>query len=330
MMLVMPSVAQVLEGPRGPVEFVGLKKWTASQLFDAIKEQEPDKPFHACAATLKSNLAFADAAAFGFMKQLEDGSMYMYTVVVGIEDDSGVQYRSPGEETIALPQTWQELQTVFDEDFGTFASLVQARYQAIEAGEPDKTAMLAEYFGANSETADAVWKLMDREYEDSDQSLALEVLAKDGSRSARAVATMVLGYFPDNESTWHALVNSLLDSEAAVRDVAGKVLKGLIRTGKTTQVNWSEAQETLLALFSGTNPWAFNDILESLVATEVDNEFALKLVQEKPELLIAHAAVEHERFRKPAHDFLTSVSGEDFGRDVEAWMKWITARDSDS
>ena len=329
-MLAMPSVAQVLEGPRGPVEFVGLKKWTASQLFDAIKEQEPDKPFHACAATLKSNLEFADAAAFGFMKQLEDGSMYMYTVVVGIEDDSGVQYRSSGEETIALPQTWQELQTVFDEDFGTFASLVQARYQAIEVNETEKTSTFAQLFGANSETADAVWKLMDQEYKESDHSLALEVLAKDASKSARAVAAMVLGYFPDNESTWHALAATLIDSETFVRDVAGKVLKGLIRTGKTTQVNWSAARETLLALFSGTNPWALNDILKSLVATEVDTEFALKLVQEKPELLIAHAAVEHERFRKPAHDFLTSVSGEDFGRDVDAWMKWVNSRDSDS
>ena len=53
---------QVLAGPNGPVEFIGLQNWKAQELFDAIQELEPDRPFHACAAIMKLELGFADAA----------------------------------------------------------------------------------------------------------------------------------------------------------------------------------------------------------------------------------------------------------------------------
>ncbi|MCY3627475.1 MAG: hypothetical protein OXG88_07540 [Gammaproteobacteria bacterium] len=321
--IISPGVAQVLDGPRGPVEFIGLKQWKASELFESIQELDPDKPFHACAAVMKRDLEFPDAAAFVFMKHLEDGSMDMYTVVVGVEDSSGVQYRSPGAETIALPEVWQKMQTATEEDFGTFSALVQARYQAIEAEAPDKAPMLAEYFGANADTVEEVWELMDGTYEVSDHDLALDVLAKDASWSVRAISTMILGYFPENDKSWHGLASSLIDSESYVRSVAERVLKGLVRTDKTNQVQWSEARESLLALFGGTNPFAFNAILESLVATEIDAEFALELVREKPDLLLAYAGAEYEKHRTPALDFLKAISGEDFGRDIEAWGTWI-------
>lgn len=324
--IISPSVAQVLDGPRGPVEFIGLKQWKASDLFESIQELDPDKPFHACAAVMKRDLEFPDAAAFVYMEQLEDGSMDIYTLVVGVEDSSGVRYQSPGTETIALPEVWQKMQTATEEDFRTFSALVQARYQVINAkadAPAAKAPTVAEYFGANADTVEEVWELMDGTYEAADFDLALEVLAKDASWSARAVSTMVLGYFPENDKSWHGLAGSLIDSESFVRNVAVKVLKGLVRADKAKQVQWSKARESLVALFGGTNPFAFNEILEALVATEVDADFALELVREKPDLLLAFAAVKHEKYRTPALDFLKTVSDEDFGRDMEAWETWI-------
>ena len=47
------GTGQVLPGPNGPVEFIGLQNWDAQELFDAIQELEPDRPFHACAAVMK-------------------------------------------------------------------------------------------------------------------------------------------------------------------------------------------------------------------------------------------------------------------------------------
>lgn len=322
--IISPSVAQVLDGPRGPVEFIGLKQWKASDLFESIQELDPDKPFHACAAVMKRDLEFPDAAAFVYMEQLEDGSMDVYTVVVGVEDSSGVRYQSPGTETIALPEVWQKMQTATEEDFRTFSALVQARYQVIKADAPAaKAPTLAEYFGASTDTVEEVWELMDGTYEAADYDLALEVLAKDASWSARAISTMILGYFPENDKSWHGLAGSLIDSESFVRNVAEKVLEGLVRADKAKQVQWSKARESLVALFGGTNPFAFNAILEALVATEVDAEFALELVREKPDLLLAHAGAKHEKYRTPALDFLKTVSDEDFGTDMEAWESWI-------
>lgn len=41
---VSPVVAQVVAGPRGPVEFLGLEDWNAPDLLEAIQKLAPDKP----------------------------------------------------------------------------------------------------------------------------------------------------------------------------------------------------------------------------------------------------------------------------------------------
>ena len=83
------GVAQVLPGPEGPVEFIGLERWNAQELYDAIREVDPDRPFHACAVVMRQELGFADAASEGYRGG-------RYTVVVGVEDSSRVQYRPSG------------------------------------------------------------------------------------------------------------------------------------------------------------------------------------------------------------------------------------------
>ena len=319
--------AQVVDGPQGPVEFVGLKQWKASELFEAIQEQEPGQPFHACAAVLKSSLEFPDAAAFIYIDTQPDGSMEFYTVVVGVEDSSGVRYRTPGSETLDLPEAWQKLQKVVEEDFNTFSAAVYTRYSYPDSKSAKE---LAVQMGANSETFDEVWKLVGGTFEETDHKLAFDVLANDASWTARTVATMVLGHFPESESSWHGLVGARIDPDFRVNYVAGKVLQAFIRSEKAVPVEWSDARGTLLALFGGTNPFAFNDILDLLVATEVGTEFAQELTRESPRLLLAHVAADHEEFRKSAHTFLKAISGKDFGKDVEAWETWIAGRESDS
>ena len=79
-----PGAGQVIPGPNGPVEFIGLQQWDAQKLFDAIQERDPDRPFHACAAVMKQDLGFADAAAFSYMTG-SSADDERYTVVVGVE-----------------------------------------------------------------------------------------------------------------------------------------------------------------------------------------------------------------------------------------------------
>ncbi|MCY3884153.1 MAG: hypothetical protein OXG24_04470 [Gammaproteobacteria bacterium] len=335
---VLHSGAQVLEGPNGPVEFIGLQQWNASDLFKAIQELEPDKPFHACAATMKTDLGFSDAAAIGFLKDKEDGTREVYTIVVGVEESEGVQYRTPGTETVDLPETWHKLQNIVDNDPSTLDALVQARYIVLADPEATRTyaeqqkvsetevaALLAQQLGANSESVDEVQTLVEALKEESNFRLALDVLARDTSWSARAVASVVLGHFPKSEASWHGLAGSLIDPHSRVRGVAERVLEGLIRINQEDSVNWKDARDTLLAFFSGTNPFGFNDILSALVATEVDPEFGQMLVREKPDILLAFAGAEHEGFSKPAREFLEAISGEDFGEDNDSWKAWLEA-----
>ena len=82
-------------------------------------------------------------------------------------------------------------------------------------------------------------------------------------------------------------------------------LSGLVQLGKHS-VDWSAAHGPLLALFSGTNPFAFEGILEVLVATDIDPEFGQQLVRDRPSLLLAYVGAEHEGTREPAIAFLKS------------------------
>lgn len=311
-----PGAGQVIPGPHGPVEFIGLQHWDAQKLFDAIRELDPDRPFHACAAVMKQDLGFADAAAFLYMTGFSADSE-RYTVVVGVEDGSRVRYRPAGSETVALPETWENLKTLIDEDMATMDAAARTLHVA-----DDQARGIAEFMGADPETLARVRDLVGRANGDEDRRLAHEVLARDSSRSARAAATLVLGNFIDDDGAWYALAGSLIDSQARVRTVAGSILEGLIAQGPDP-VDWSGAGATLSALFGGTNPFAFIEIVKVLSLTGIDPAFGQQLVRGSPDLLLAHAGAEHERTREPALNFLRAVSGEDFGTDVEAWKGWV-------
>lgn len=316
-----PGAGQVLDGPDGPVEFIGLERWDAQDLFDAIRELQPDRPFSACAAVMRFELGFADAGAFLFRNV---GSIDSYTVVVGVEDSTRVRYRPVGSETVALPETWQTLKAIAEEDMRTLnvaARTLQSRVGFLN-GIFNSARQLAERMGADPETLDQVWDLVDRVDGEEDRRLAHEVLATDSSWSARAVATLVLGNLIEDDTSWHGLVGSAIDPYGPVSGTALSILDGLT-TEELDPVEWSGARIPLAAVFGGTNPFAFRDVLRVLVATDIDPEFGRQLVRESPGLILAYVGAEHDYTREPAVAFLEAVSGEGFGADVEAWTAWV-------
>ena len=315
---VSPGAGQVIPGPIGPVEFIGLQDWKAQELFDAIQELYPDRPFSACANAMKQDLGFADASAL-----MIETARSRYTVVVGVEDSTKVRYRAIGSETVAVPESWQELQTVVGDDARTLqaaAGAVHSRAGIFRFFNSPRR--VARRTGADRETLDQLFDFVNGATAEKDRRFAREVLAKDASWSSRAIATLVLGNFLDNDTSWHALMGSVIDPRAPVSAVARFMLEGLTRRWKHP-VDWSGARDPLLAILGGTNPFGFRDTLEVLVATDIDPEFGAQLVREEPDLLLAYAGAGHERIRDPALAFLSAVSGEDFGTDVEAWRAWI-------
>ncbi len=318
------GTGQVIAGPDGPVEFIGLQDWDAQELFDAIQATAPDRPFHACAVVLKQELGFAEAAAAGYFNLLSHDS---YTVVIGVEDSARVRHRATGSEAVALPEPWQNMKAVARDDVRVLraaAGTLHLRGGFFNAVF-NRAGRRAAQMGADPGTVDELWDLIDGANGEEDRLLAHEVLASDSSWSARSIATLVLGNFMDDHTSWHGLLGSLVDPHARVSSVAQIMLDGLAAP-EMDPVEWTGARAHLSALLDGTNPWVFRDILQVLVATDVDPEFARQLAREIPDLLLAHVGAEHERTREPALAFLRAVSGKDFGTDLEAWTAWVNGQ----
>lgn len=317
-----PGTGQVIAGPDGPVEFIGLQDWSAQELFDAIQATAPGQPFHACARTMKEVLGFADAAA-----KLTNETGDQYTIVVGVEDSARVRYRPVGNEAVALPEAWREVATAVGDDLLTVS--------AIEGALPWRGGFLDRVFnrswrraremGGNPEILDQVWDFVDNADSEEDRQLAHGVLASDSSWSARVVAVLVLGNSVADDTSWHALASAAIDPRSAVSSVARAMLVGMSKRRKDP-VEWTGARVHLSALLDGTNPSHFDGILQMLVATGIDPQFGRQLVRESPDLLLAHARAEHEPTRAQALAFLRAVSGEDHGTDVEAWTAWVTGQ----
>ena len=115
------GAGQVLAGPEGPVEFVGLEHWSASELLEAIRQITPDQPLHACAAVMKGQLGFADAAVRGYVDSHGSLGSERYTVIIGVKDRARVRYRTAGSGTIDLPESWQALKSVAEKNLGVLS-----------------------------------------------------------------------------------------------------------------------------------------------------------------------------------------------------------------
>ena len=327
-----PGIGQVLEGPEGPVEFIGLERWKASALLEAIQETAPDQPLGACSATMKYELGFADAAVFGWVdadspEDFLSGDLERYTVIIGIEDRGRVRYRTPGTESIVLSRSWQALKSVAEDDLRTL-QLATGMFHLRD--DPESVRERTEVFGLDPNGLRRVWTMIEALDSEPDRLLAHTILARDASWSSRAIAASVLVNFSEHDAAWHDLVSAAIDPEDRVKGSAHGVLEAWIQAGETRPVRWDAAREHLLAVLDGTSPYVFRTVLDVLAATASETTLAKELIREAPDLLLAHVGAQHEMTRQPAIDLLKAVSGEDFGADSEAWAKWLEGSLDDS
>ena len=321
-----PGVGQVIEGPEGPVEIIGLERWTPQGLLDAIQQTAPDQPLSACAATMRLELGFADAGVFGYLESTTSRSE-RYTVIIGIEDRARVRYRTAGRETIALPESWQALQSVADEDL---RALGMARELFDLRHDRETARKYAVLFGTDLAAIEPVWELIAARDGEQDRLLAQRVLANADSWSSRAIAATVLLNFGEHDAVWHDLVSATIDPIGQVSGTATSVLGSLTQMDSGRSVRWDAAREPIAAVLDGTNPFAFKTVIEVLVATGIEPALGRQLIREAPDLLLAHVGARHEITRQPAIDLLKAVSGEDFGADPEAWAEWLDGPLDDS
>ena len=235
-----PGVGQVLEGPEGPVEIIGLERWTAQGLLEAIQQTAPGQPLHACAATMRFELGFADAGVFGYLESTTSRSE-RYTVIIGIEDQARVRYRTPGNETIALPESWQALKSVADEDL---QALGMARELFDLRHDRETARKLAELFDSDLAAIEPVWELIAALDGEQDRLLAQRILANADSWSSRAIAATVLLNFGEDDTAWHDLVSATIDPIGQVSGAAASVLRSLVQMESGRSVRWDAGART--------------------------------------------------------------------------------------
>ena len=140
--------------------------------------------------------------------------------------------------------------------------------------------------------------------------------------SNRSVAALVLSNFGERDSAFHLLAEGLRTTDHGA-SLAGMVLSALAR-GAPRPVDWRPARAGLEALLGGTNLFAYDEILDVLVETEVDPALGRGLARLNPALLLGHLEARNPFTPRAAHRFLVHVHGRDAGRDRAAWERMLT------
>jgi hypothetical protein len=315
------AYSQVIEAPNADVEFIGLRKWSAQNLYDDIVAANPDKPFHACAVYLKDALGFADASVTISISQ---GRMYILVIVVEPQFASRIHYNTPPKDARPSITRWSNLLELYISHPNEYSLALQLA--GYHFGMPDYDISKAG-FSFEEETVSIItkiWQSLELLNTPEDEALALETIKNDANYRNRVAALSVLGNFLSHDSAWHAILTSFCDSDARVSSSATAILAGYAQVQKKA-VDWSPAVATIRALLDGTNLFAFVPTIKILTATGVSPKLAAPLLKKGGDLLVDFLRAHRQSEKNLAHDLLVQLARRDFGYDSAKWSAWIAA-----
>ena len=310
------GLSQVIETPKGKIEFVGLENWNLAMIQEKLKYDSPDKIFFA-QHDLTDKLGFAGVSCVIY---LEDGKPYKFLTVIEPEHAKQIQYLPAPAKSLPAPKQWSDL------------------IRVVEEKKPGFTNALVDYGGTlpNVVTTqkpllpdeEKTWfRYLQQRRTKNDYKFALRTLAEDGDYRNRAVAAMVLANFADREQTWRSLIAGLRDSNDLVRMTAQKVLVTLTKHIRhPVSVDWLPVADSIHHLLKGTNVYALQDVLKTLLKTNVSPSLAKPLLRDGGgRLLLAYLKAAHREERSLAHQLLVRLSGGDFGFDDRRWGEWVNS-----
>ena len=307
--------SQVVETPKGQLEFVGLERWDIATIAQRLGYEALEKSVCNVRRGLTGKLGFADAYCASYV---ENGRPYKVITVLEPQGIARIRYLLEPQRRLETPPAWLDLMRIVEAQ--TFLNTILDYGSTFHCGIAAETLMPAE---------DRAWfSLLQDRSTDQDFKLALERLAQDGDFRNRVIAVMVLMNFGYRDSAWRALVSGLRDANEIVRATCAQSLLSLVRYAPR-RIDWNPAVSDLNALLSGTSLFAYSWVIEVLVRTKVPPELARSLLKGNArELLLAYLGAAHKRERELAHNLLTRLSGKDFGFDSDLWREWITNRAS--
>lgn len=306
------SAAPEARGQTPAVEILGLRSWTVGMVEDSVARYAPGLSLAdaACAIILRDSVGFADAAVATF----DYGGDTVWTVLSVVEPEmrERVRFRAYGTAHPPIAE-WADLFEVLEQDRGAMQAL---QYPRVLLGAADSA------FGRAVPATTLELRRRLREHRTTrDWELASITILSDSSRANRTVAALVLGGFPERDSTFYLLAEGIRASDSGA-SAATMILSALAR-GAPRPIRWEPAREALGALVGGTNLFAFADVLEALVETQVDPALGRELARLNPILLLDHLGARNPSTPPAVHRFLAHVYGRDLGRDRAAWEAWM-------
>ncbi len=229
-----------------------------------------------------------------------------------------VKYKITPNDTLNLIPHWQPGIEIFKFHPTEFQiGLTKFGFNDILADSSD----YAQYI--NQEKIRQFWKFLSQHTQISEQDLAIWILNNDGNFINRAIAAALLINFSKSDLVWWTLMDCLRDSDARVSGSARCVLE-YFADNCPRDVNWEPAINSLYYLINGTNLFSFKTVLKVLATTNLSKEILVKLLSEsKGYLILSHLEAKHQEEREFAHNFLTKVTGQDFGYDETKWENYI-------
>ncbi|HEX6371852.1 MAG TPA: hypothetical protein VF006_23215 [Longimicrobium sp.] len=294
------------------VEILGLRTWTREMVEDSVARFQPGVSLsdHACAVILRDSVGFANAASTGFSR----GGDTVWQVLTVVEPGRRAQVRfRPHTARRPKVREWADVFAILDRHGEALGAL---QFPQVLLGEADSA------FGQPlTDAADDLRRAVRRHRSARDWELARTAILSDSSNHNRIVAALVLSNFHDRDSTYHLLAEGLRGPDAGA-SIAGMVLSALAR-GAPRRVDWHPARDALSALFGGTNLFAYTNVMDALVATQIDPALGRELARVDADLLLDHLGATNPFSPPPMRRYLVHVRGEDLGPDPAPWREWL-------
>jgi hypothetical protein len=327
LIFVAPSYGQVVETEDGLVQIGGLIRRTPQELERLIQEKRPGMNLSsgACAAVLKYELGFPEAAVMGYSMGLsvpdslreQDITLLL---LVEPEDAERVRYLPmPPDSTGPVPE-WADQYERYP--MGRLIESIRMHVgrpdgSSVEPPEglPDTIRMLMRQGLAFLEAHET----------EADRLRALEVVRFDRDWINRSIAAAVLTSFPEEDSTWWALAEVIRgigpEDFGRTEGIGALHSLGMVHD---RPVDWAPVAETLRAILDGTNLFAVEPLMSALTRTKISPELAEEVIGDG-RYVLAYLRSPNRMIRLSAERFLSQISGEDYGDDVERWEEWIAS-----
>ncbi len=322
--------SQLVQTTTTTVEILGLERWTVAMLEDSLRKRAGydlrTQGAHACAATLRYDLGFADAAAIMLPK--EGMSTYWMVTLTEPQDSHRVRYRKLRlAKTGGIPE-WADVRELMDRQvqgvvFGEIL-LQAARGEKGEVKSPNElpaelrprvdTSILHAQQRLRSWFAD--------HKTEQDYETALRVLDTDSNMVNRVVALYVILPYLHNDRTWTAIAETLIESDGPVRDAGFSMLQTLVAAGKRPK-DFQAIAPSLHAILNGTSQMLMPQIVPFLFMFQPGDSLAAPLLKNGGTMLLAYAGARKRIVREPAIGVLRMLSGKNYGNDVAQWKAWI-------